>query len=182
MPIEMLVETQTAVRRVLRGVASDRLGSATPCKDWDLSALIDHVLSGQSLLLGFVAEVQPETVVASEDLDVVGRFDDGATRMLAVVSVPGFAERTLDLPIGPFTGAEFIDLVSLETLAHAWDVARATEQDTDLAPAAAEYLLGVAKERMKAPRAEGANFGPAQPAPEAAPPADRLAAFLGRSL
>ena len=71
--------------------------------------------------------------------------------------------------------------MSLETLAHSWDMAKATSQDTDLAPDAAVHLLEVAQTMMSDDsRGENANFGSMQPCPPDAPAADRLAAFLGR--
>ena len=58
-------------------------------------------------------------------------------------------------------------------LAHAWDVAKATGQDTDLDPELAEQILGATRPFL-APslRGEGRPFGPEQPCPDGASPAD----------
>jgi uncharacterized protein (TIGR03086 family) len=88
---------------------------------------------------------------------------------------------SVELPFGTFSGAQFIDFVSLETLAHAWDISKATSQDTDLASDAAIHLLEVAQAMMHDDqRGESTNFGPVQPCALDASPADRLATFLGR--
>jgi uncharacterized protein (TIGR03086 family) len=77
-----------------------------------------------------------------------------------------------------------LGLAAIEQFTHGWDLARATGQPTDLDPELAEDLLLLAKEAVleefRGPN-ELALFGPAVDPPESAGPADRLAAFLGRS-
>jgi uncharacterized protein (TIGR03086 family) len=73
--------------------------------------------------------------------------------------------------------------VIIEMLAHGWDLAVATGQPTDLAPAAAERTLAVVPVFYGAvPRTPGSSFGPERPAPADATATDRLAAYLGRSV
>jgi len=71
-----------------------------------------------------------------------------------------------------------------DTFTHAWDLARATGQDTNLAPELAAQLLAQSRQSIQpAFRSEdGAIFGLEQSAPEGASPADQLAAFLGRTV
>jgi len=181
MPIDVLCETQGAAHDVLKGLPDGMLHAATPCTEWDLEALIGHLLMTQALFFRLATGRAPNG--ASESDDFVGTFDREAADVLVAVSTNGFDTRVLDLPFGQFTGEQFIDFVSLETLTHAWDVAKATAQDTDLAPRAADHLLVVATRTMGGPsRGPGRNFQAVQPAPPLATSADRLAAFLGRSV
>lgn len=72
----------------------------------------------------------------------------------------------------------------LDTFQHAWDLARATGQDTDLAPEMAAALLMQAElhvaQTSRGP--EPAPYGPIQITPAGASTADPLAAFLGRTV
>ncbi len=67
---------------------------------------------------------------------------------------------------------------------HAWDLAKATGQSTDLDAGIAGALLEAARssvqDSFRGP--EGAPFGPEHAAPAGATAADRLAAFLGREV
>jgi uncharacterized protein (TIGR03086 family) len=78
----------------------------------------------------------------------------------------------------------FIELRTSDLLAHAWDLAIATGQPTDLDPELAEYVLAFSKQMMSRPglRGDGRPFGEEQPCGDERPPADRVAAFLGREL
>jgi hypothetical protein len=67
---------------------------------------------------------------------------------------------------------------------HAWDVAKATGQPTDLEPEVGQVALDWGRENLK-PRfrgdeSSGQSFGPEKPVPEDAPLYNRLAAFFGR--
>ncbi len=182
MSIETVAETQRVARGVLGAVSEDELSSATPCTEWDVEKVIDHLVGSQRWFLQAIStpEADGGTSEASAG-DYRKAYDEAASSVLGALSVDGFASREVELPFGTFSGAQFMDFVSLETLAHTWDVAKATGQDTDLAPEAAEHLLGVAQAMLGTEgRSESGNFGPVQPCPTDAPAADRLAAFLGR--
>ncbi len=77
-----------------------------------------------------------------------------------------------------------MSLATTDTLTHAWDLAKATGQNTDLAPDLAEQLLAGARVAISddVRGDEPMPFGKEQPCPEGASAADRLAAFLGRTI
>jgi hypothetical protein len=55
------------------------------------------------------------------------------------------------LPIGELPGTAFIELRTSDLLTHAWDLAIATGQPTDLDPELAEYVLAFSKQMMNRP-------------------------------
>jgi uncharacterized protein (TIGR03086 family) len=73
-------------------------------------------------------------------------------------------------------------IVTTDTFAHTWDLARATGQSTDLDPELAASLLAQSRQSVQDEyRSEdGAMFGLEQTAPDGSTVADELAAFLGR--
>jgi len=74
-----------------------------------------------------------------------------------------------------------IGIRTTDVLTHAWDLAAATGQSTDLDPEVATKMLAVARKVVQpAFRGPGRPFGAEQPCSPDRPPADRLAAFLGR--
>ena len=101
-------------------------------------------------------------------------------RCFAVFGADGVMEQMITMPFGQMPGAAVMGLATNDTFQHGWDLAKATGQSTDLAPALAASLLVQAK----------ATIPPAFRGPERAPSArsncprrrtaaDRLAAVLG---
>lgn len=184
MSMDSLAESQQAARSVLGGVSKNQLAHSTPCAKWDAAALIDHLVGTQYWFLKAIsATASGDGPTEASSGDYRAAFNGAANSVRDSLSSDGFATGEVELPFGTFTGAQFIDFVSLETLAHTWDLAKATTQDTDLAPVAAAHLLGVARAMMgDQGRSGNSNFGPVQPCAPEAPAADRLAAFLGRKV
>ncbi len=94
-------------------------------------------------------------------------------------AAPEGLERVFELPIGPVPGRAFIRIRTSDALVHAWDLARATGQPTDLDPELATRMLAASRQHMTGDL-RGRFFGEPQPCDEGRPPADQLAAFLGR--
>jgi uncharacterized protein (TIGR03086 family) len=173
------VEPLTAHRRaadafakVLSAVAPEQLGAPTPCSDWNVKAVIDHVIAGNNRVAGSSAD---------GTADLTRAYADAADAAHATFSAPDGLTRVMDMPFGKVPGGVFIGIRTIDTLVHAWDVATATGQSTDLDPELAEAMLEVARERMTpAFRGPGKQFGDEQPCPPDRSAADRLAAFMGR--
>jgi uncharacterized protein (TIGR03086 family) len=164
---------------VLVNVASDQLSSPTPCPEWDVKALIDHVIAGNQRV---VERAGGQAAPLPEDLGAAHRASAGAAQ--ETFAAPQALIRTYQLPIGELPGTAFIGLRTSDLLAHAWDLATATGQPTDLDPELAEYVLAFSKQMMSRPglRGDGRPFGEEQPCGGERPAADRVAAFLGREL
>jgi uncharacterized protein (TIGR03086 family) len=181
MAIDTLEEAQRAAKSVLSRGSKDQLAISSPCAEWDVAAVIDHLVGSQYSFLQAISVAKPADAAAEASSgDYRAAFDEVAGSVMDALSADGFESSSVDLPFGTFTGAQFVDFVGLETLAHSWDVAKATSQNTDLAPDAAAHLLEVAQATMGVDRVENSNFGSVQPCAPDAPAADRLAAFLGR--
>jgi uncharacterized protein (TIGR03086 family) len=185
MATEMLEQAIATTRGVLVNVSKDQLGDDTPCAQWKVSDLVNHIVGGQYFFeSGVLGEPQAggETDFAASDF--VAAFDDGAQRCVSAFSADGVMDKMLTLPFGQMPGSAFIGLATTDTFAHGWDLAKATGQNTDLAPElAAQLLVGARQAIQPAFRSEdGAVFGLEQTAPADAANADKLAAFLGRTV
>jgi uncharacterized protein (TIGR03086 family) len=182
---EILEQSIAATRGVLVNVSGDQLGDDTPCRQWTVRDLVNHIVGAQYFFESGVSGTPPaggETDFASGDY--VAAFDEGAQRCLAAFSAEGVMEKMLTLPFGQMPGSAFVGIAATDTFTHGWDLAKATGQDTDLAPElAAQLLVGARQAIQPAFRSEdGAVFGMEQAAPSGASNADELAAFLGRTV
>lgn len=180
-----LAQSQEVARDVLGAVTADQLDLDTPCREWKVSQLIDHLVGGQhwarSAMQGTEMSQTGEGAAAG---DFVATFDQAARDCLAEFSAAGALDKTVNAGFGDMPAAALMGLSTTDTFTHAWDLARATGQDTNLAPELATQLLEQSRQSIQPAfrSEEGAIFGPERPAPDGASPADELAAFLGREV
>lgn len=186
MSIETLEAAIASTRTVVAQTRGDQYELPTPCASWNVQGLVNHLVSEApkyflSVCEGRSPESGADRVSSTEAL---AAYDDRYATVVAAFREPGLLERTLTLEVGPMPAEAFLGVATNDVFVHGWDLAKATGQSTDLDPAVAEHLLAFMRFAMqdafRGP--EGALFGAEQPAPDASSPADRLAAFLGRSV
>ncbi len=136
-PLEAHSTAQETFARVLAGVASDQYGLRTPCEEWTVRDLLDHVVGGNNR----TAAGHPGTAVGDPELDglvegadPVELFRASAARAQSTFGAAGGLDRTYELPFGSLPGSVVIGMRTTDLLVHAWDLAAATGQDTDLEP------------------------------------------------
>ena len=183
MNVDVLRHTQGIAAEVLANVADDQLDGATPCASWNVAQLIDHLVGAQHWSRCAVEGSElSETGQGSAQGDFRATYAAAAEACAAAFAEDGALERTVNPGFGDMPAAALLGLSITDTFTHAWDLAKATGQSTDLDPALASHLLGASRqsiqESFRGP--EGAPFGPEQAAAADAPAADQLAAFLGR--
>jgi uncharacterized protein (TIGR03086 family) len=183
--MDMLSSYTEAVRRNHDRVAAvdpARLGDPTPCTDWDVRALIGHLIGGyQMFAVGLGHPAPPGTT--PDDTAGVHR----ATGEAAIVAfaAPGALDRTVTLPVGDVPGHVALALALTDAVVHGWDLATATGQDTTIDDEIAAVLLAGAEQmvgpQMRQPDGAMPVFAPVVPVGPDRPAADQLIAFLGRT-
>jgi uncharacterized protein (TIGR03086 family) len=180
--LELLAGAYASTGRTIDGIRPDQLHAPTPCHDWDVHAVLAHVI-GATASLAATARRQPQPTLEG---DPVG--DDPAAAYAAVTAdtyaawqEPGALDGMVTLPIGvevPATVAAGISF--FDVLVHGWDLAKATGQDATLDPALAEAAIAVTAGLVTDDIRGVVGFGPAVEVAADASPTDRLVAFLGR--
>lgn len=182
-PLEHAIQT---ARSTIAHVTPDHLSLPTPCASWTVADLIDHMIGAQGFFASAVDGTPgPDGTASTAGTDLLAAFDSASGRTLAAFSAEGAMERMVSVPFGTFPAAVFIGFAVNDTFTHAWDLAKALGLDTDLAPDLAAALLESSKTAIPESfrGADGAApFGHEQPVPADATNADRLAAFLGRTV
>lgn len=185
MSTERLEKAYASTMRVLGNVTKEELAAATPCRSWDVRSLINHTV-GTPFFFAVAAETgvgptdEPETDFA--DADFNASFSEGT--QLATKAFGAIADdKVIKLPFGELPAAAVVNIAAVDSFVHGWDLAKATGQSTDLDPALAVELLGIAKVSIpdQFRGSEPAPFGPIVDVPASAPAADQLAGFLGRT-
>ncbi|CAA9570154.1 MAG: hypothetical protein AVDCRST_MAG19-2696 [uncultured Thermomicrobiales bacterium] len=183
-PLEMHAAALAEMRRVVEGMGPDQLGVATPCAEWDARALLNHVVGGNRMAAALVAgEVPPDRNGDFLGEDPFGAFAASAEAAEAALRGQGVLTRTFRTPFGEAPGSVLAAMRASDVLIHAWDLARATGQPTDLNPTLCEAALAIARGRMAgAERKPGGPIGPEVAVPTGAPACDRYAGFMGRAV
>jgi uncharacterized protein (TIGR03086 family) len=173
-----------ATGRVVAGMSASQFGLATPDADWDVRALLNHLIAGNLWAAELAAGSTIEQVGDRLDGDVIGTdpasaYDRSAAAAAAAFETPGALAAPCAVSYGPVPGEVYAGHRFLDVLIHGWDLAEASGQDTTLDPALVNACLEVIEPQVEAFRAAGA-IGPAVPAAPEADPQTRLLAMLGR--
>jgi uncharacterized protein (TIGR03086 family) len=170
------VATDRAIALV-EGVRSDQLGSPTPCTEWTVQQLIEHLVGGTQYLSSAARgrEPTPNANVTTAD------FRRGVADVLEALEVPGASERTCVSPLGfEWAVSQAVAGTFMDVLIHTWDLARATGQDEKLDPALVEACTAMFLPEMPQRGRAAGIIGPAVEVGDGASPQDRLLAAMGR--
>ena len=156
----------------------------TPCADWDVRALVNHVVYEQRWSVPLFAGATIAEVGNRFEGDLLG--DDPATAAgeaaedaRAAVSDVGALERTVHLSFGDTPAEEYVRQLFADHLVHGWDLAVAIGTDPTIDPDAVSACLEWFADREQVYRDSGA-IGPRVDVPADASPQDRLLAAFGR--
>ena len=179
-PLVAHQRAQDAFVGVLERVSPDQFGAPTPCSEWTIGDLIEHVIGGNEQVGPWSGSTDAP---AGRPDDIVAAHRAAAAAAHQVFAGPDGMITTFKLPFGEIPGQVFIGMRTSDVLTHAWDLAAATGQPTDLdRELAAEQLAAVRAFVSPQFRGPGMPFGDEQPCPSERAPADQLAAFLGRKV
>lgn len=178
-PIGLYTAAAGQAGRVVDGIGPDQLADPTPCTDWDVRALLNHVVTGNLLFAAMVAGTErPDRSVDHLGDDYRRAFHDSVDELSGAFAEHDVLNGTFPTPFGEGPGAQLVMMRFNELVTHGWDLASATGQTGLLDPKLAEISLGVLRAIPEIPR--GGMFAAELEAAPDAGPVERLAAFLGR--
>ena len=172
-----LERTYETTGRVLDNVGDDQWSAPTPCTEWDVRQVVEHLIGTTMTFTNALTDPGPPP----DGADPAELFRHAAAESLAAWRQPDALERTLELPWGTTPGQMAININLVDVYQHTWDAAKATGQSTDLDPEVGEYGKAFTTQ-MIGQMGRGGMFGDEQPCPDGATAADRLATFLGRKV
>lgn len=185
--VDRLARALDATGELVTAIGDDQWSNATPCAEWSVRSLVNHVVLGNWIFARLLhGEQQPlESIRRLPDVDQLGADPPSAYRESSVAlqgafSQPNVLERVFAAPIGTVPGSVLLQVRITEILVHGWDLARATGQAARLPDDLAEEELAFSRAQLDAKIPRSSSFGPAQAVADDAPAIDRLAAFLGR--
>jgi uncharacterized protein (TIGR03086 family) len=165
-------------------VGFDQWAAPTPCADWDVRTLVNHVVGEQLWSVPLLAGATLAEVGDRFAGDVLGADPAGAAREAAeaaarAVDDPAVLDRTVQLSIGPTPGAEYLHQLLAEHLVHGWDLAMGLGAPPRLDEAAVHECATWFADRAGMYRSGGLTDA-GVPVPAGASEQDRLIAAFGR--
>jgi uncharacterized protein (TIGR03086 family) len=165
-------------------VGAEQWEGPTPCTDWDVRALVNHVVYEDRWTVPLVrgaslAEVGDRFEGDLLDGDPTGAVRDAAAEADQAFSEPGALERTVELSFGETPAREYGYQLLADHLVHAWDLAAAVgasrQFDAEVVRAVAEWYA----DQEDAYRRSGSVAARVDVGPDASDQ-DRLIAAFGR--
>jgi uncharacterized protein (TIGR03086 family) len=173
-----------ATGRIVAAIRSAQWHAGTPCADWDVRALTNHIVSGNLWAAELAAGATIEGVGNRLDGDLLGSdsaaaYDASAKAAAAAFHRPGALDAPCAVSYGPVPGSVYAGHRFLDVFIHGWDIAVATGQDTTLDAGLVDACMDVVQPQAALLQGSG-MFGMGVTASPAAPAQSRLLAMLGR--
>lgn len=186
-----LHQAQQWVGDLLDNVRPDQLDGPTPCAEFSVARLIEHLLGVQERAqrMGSTGALgDAPTTISLTTLDERTPAEDFRARSAAIgrawATWPAtdLWQRTITGPFGTLPAGPVLMLYTSEYLVHGWDLAVATDQPSEADPALVEPVLAGMRQALPAhPRGGAIPFDPPVASAADAGPTEQLANWLGRS-
>lgn len=137
--IDRFVRAARGFELVLREVEAAQWDWPTPCTEWTVRQLVNHMARGNLNYAGLAAGGTATEFLRLRDADalgadpVAGYLDSVATCARAFAD-PVVSQRILDYPLGRVPGRQALAVRTTDSVVHTWDLARAIGADDTLDP------------------------------------------------
>ncbi len=165
------------LQNVLHPIANDDWDKQTPCREFDIAGLTEHLMNSITVIGGAAGAELPER----NPTDSVERQVVAAARP----ALDAWHRRGLDGTVAfgdnKAPARMMAGILSLEFLVHAWDYAMAIGSTANVPDSLADYVMGVAQGVITPQGRTTAGFDDPVEVPGDAGALDRLVAYTGRS-
>ena len=189
-PVAQLERVTRRTKEVVSAVTQAQATAATPCSEWSVLDLLNHLIGGLEFTAGCIAGDVPDIRPNEADSSFKGETDvavltqaypAAVDRLLELAANPGALERTAMTPFGEMPVGRIMTGTVLDQFVHCWDLARATGQDTTLDGEMVEFAHGMLVSGGFADMGRQAGFvGAAIAVPDSASVQDQMIAYMGR--
>jgi len=174
--------------QMVDNIEPEQLDNPSPCTAWTVRDVLNHITGGAEMFAlcvreGAVPDEKLGELMTGDNLgsDYKAAFHRAADAANEAFAIPGAMERVVKLPFGEMPAAMALNIAIFDVTTHAWDLAKATGQSTDLDPEVAGIAYEVAQAMLSDDLRNAGMFGQPVAVPDDAPVADRLAGLAGRT-
>lgn len=170
-------DTLGVLQQVLHPIAADDLTRQTPCAEFDVSKLTEHLLGSVTALGGMVGAEIPER----DEGDSVERQVVAAARPALDAWHRHGLDGTVPFGKGEIRAKDACAILSIEFLVHAWDYAVAVGHEIHAPEPLSEYVLGLARHVIRPELRGSGRFDEPVDVPADAGALEQLVGFTGRN-
>jgi len=167
-----------------RSVRAEQWGDSTPCTEWDVRALVNHVVTEQLWAPLLLDGATVEDIGDRFDGDQLGDdpvavWASAAAAACEAFAAPGVLRRSVELSYGRRPAQGYCQEMTMDLTVHAWDLARGIEADERLDPELVSDVLAFIEPQVEQLAGSGL-FAPPVAVSDDADAQTRLLALLGR--
>lgn len=144
-------------RTLLASIKPEQWSAQTPCTDWDVRQLVNHMVSGARNVSSIMGGHGPQNFGEVLGNDPLSAFDDAVKHAVAAFNEPGAMSKTVATRRGDQVGGAYALGQVQEMLVHGWDIAKAIGADTTLDPEVMEVCYARAIRNREQLRAGGST-------------------------
>ena len=150
---------------------------STPCTEWNVGQLVEHVVGGAGYASVALAGAHPQPSDPSQS--AVDAYDANVGKTLEACGQAGAMEKLVQSPMGEIPGGQLMAGLFMDQLIHGWDLAKATGQDTAMPAQLVEVCYQMFAPNIDMLRQSG-EFGPEVSVSSDASVQDKLISLTGR--
>ncbi|MGH3098841.1 MAG: TIGR03086 family metal-binding protein [Streptosporangiales bacterium] len=184
-PRPMFFRTADQVGRAIAEVGAEQLDQPTPCQEYDVRALLGHLLSVyrrvSTVMAGGEARDVPQVTTGVADDGWQDAFADARTRLADTLADATVLDTPYTFPFGTLPGSAALRAFTFELGVHTWDLVKATNQEAALDPEVGAAALAAARQGLPAEPRDGLPFAAVVRVPDDADVYDQLAGWAGRN-
>jgi uncharacterized protein (TIGR03086 family) len=162
--LEALDRATEGFSRRLRAAPDSAWTNPTPCSEWDVRALVLHVVGGDHMTVALLdgASREEAMVAARAAAEGAGElraaFEESAAAQRAALGRPGALDGVVHHVVGDVPGRMLLGFRLADMLIHSWDLARGLGVDDTLDAEVVEVVWGFAEPLGAGIKASG-RFG-----------------------
>ena len=188
-PVTLLEQTTARTKMVMAGVRQSQIDAPTPCAEWNVHGLVNHLIGGleftAACIAGIPTAIRPSEAESSQINErAVGNlaqaYDAALSHLLELAAAPGALERTAMTPFGEMPVNRIFVGTVMDQLIHCWDLAKATGQDTTLDADLVDFAFPTLQSGFADLGRQAGFIGPEQAIADDASQLDKLIAYMGR--
>jgi uncharacterized protein (TIGR03086 family) len=175
--LESAEASLAVLQHVLHGIADDDWSKQTPCREFDVASLTDHLLNSVTVIGGAAGAQFPER-----------DRTDSVERQVVLAARPALdawhrrgLEGTVTAGQNEAPAKVMVGILSLEFLVHAWDYAMATGREVTAPDSLSDYVMSLATTIITPEGRAGVGFDDPVDIRTDARALDRLVAYTGRT-
>lgn len=135
--MERYLLASAGFQRVLDAVRPEQWAAPTPCAEWDVRAVVNHMTRGNLNYVNLAQGGSGADMLRMRGVDALGddpvaAYADSVRQCAAAFAEPAVLQGILDYPLGKVPGRQALNIRAADSLVHTWDVARAIGADETL--------------------------------------------------